>query len=105
MVELFYTLLDDLIGIGEELGAMERGRVKGCETKKIWLCLTEEFVQKCKNQVKDNIEVLYHPVEQYLTNLEKEFVIVYSDITCHLVGQASDVLFEEGCQKIDFYRQ
>lgn len=104
-MEVFYTLLDDLIGIGEELGAMERGRVKGCETQKIWLCLTDEFVKKSKKAIKDNIQVLYRPVQEYITNLEEEFEVVYSDLTCNLEGPASDILFEEGCQRIDFYRQ
>ncbi|XP_066246851.1 dynein axonemal heavy chain 7-like [Euwallacea similis] len=105
VVKLFHGLLNDLISLGEDLRVMERGRIKGQEMRKICLCLTEEFILQCKSTISSNIRELYQPVEGYLNILEKRFEGVYKDIISECSAQSSDVLFDDGCQRIEFYKR
>ncbi|XP_066149434.1 dynein axonemal heavy chain 7-like [Euwallacea fornicatus] len=105
VVMLFHALLNDLISLGEDLRVMERGRIKGQEMRKISLCLTEEFILQCKSTISSNIRELYQPMEAYLSILEERFEGVYEDIISGCSAQSHDVLFEDGCERIEFYKR
>lgn len=102
---MFHKLLNDIISIGKELNIMEKGRIKGFKSVKICLCLTEEFIHKCKTKIADNITKLYQPIQNYLDKLGSDFVEIYSDINSDHLFLNTDILFEDGCEKIQYYKK
>ncbi|XP_050298102.1 uncharacterized protein LOC126737305 isoform X2 [Anthonomus grandis grandis] len=105
VIQIFHKLLDDIISTGEDLHVMEKGRLKGYESKKIFLCLTEEFIQDCKTKIRNNIGELYEPILNFLENLGSDFREIYSDINSNNFASAMDTLFEDGCKKIQYYKK
>lgn len=106
VVDLFNNFLEKIIQIGKEIYVLERNKVKGFDNKYITLCLTEEFITKCRNDLKHNITKYYEPVLTYLEELGSNFVDIYNDINSEEFYQSiADIDFEHGCKRINFYRE
>ncbi|XP_030749856.1 dynein heavy chain 12, axonemal-like [Sitophilus oryzae] len=106
VTELFWQSIDELILTADELRVLGKQRIKGCGIKSIVLCLTEEFVSKCKQDIACNIEGLYKPIVNYLNQITKDFAEIYSDVNCEeFVQVLGDIEFEVGCQQIAYYKK
>ncbi|CAG9772248.1 unnamed protein product [Ceutorhynchus assimilis] len=104
VIEMFDKLLESVICVGMDLNVMEKGHIKGYESKKVCLGLTDEFIEKSKKTIVDNITKLYEPILKYLEILESEFQETYADINSETLSCCIDVLFDDGCKKIQYYK-
>lgn len=97
--------LDKIIDTGKEIYVLERHRIKGYENKYISLCLTDEFVNECKNSLSVNITQHYTPILEHLEHISSEFSEIYSDINSEdFLNSIADIDFETGCKRINYYR-
>lgn len=91
--------MDDLISAGHDLNVMEKG------SRKVSLGLTQEFVANCKRDMAANIARLYRPILEYLSKLDGNFCPIYADIGSANKGRSVDLMFEAGCEKIEFFKK
>ncbi|KAG5886036.1 hypothetical protein JTB14_000015 [Gonioctena quinquepunctata] len=105
VTETYNRFLDRIIETGTEMYVLQRNRVKGFENKYMRLCLTNQFIDECKENIKKNIDKHYEPILNHLEKLNNEFCKIYKDINSESFFETiSDIEFEEGCTKINHYR-
>lgn len=106
IINMYHDFMDKIVESGKEIYVLQRNKVRGYENKYMSLCLTEEFTSGCKREVAENIERLYEPVTVYLENMSRDLIRVYPDINSRdFIESISDITFENGCQKIAYYRE
>ncbi|KAJ8927093.1 hypothetical protein NQ314_020365, partial [Rhamnusium bicolor] len=106
VIETFHDFIHKVIDTGSEIYVLQRNKIKGYENKYMYLCLTEEFVTQCKEDIEINIRKLYEPIIRYLDNMTGDFKQIYSNINSKdFIDSISDIVFETGCEKITYYRE
>lgn len=106
VIDIFHKFIDKIIDVGQEVYVLQSKSSKKKERKPIHLCLTEEFIVTCKEDIRNNITELYKPIIKYLDELNGRFEIIYKDIDSKdFFESISDIVFEEGCQKINYYQE
>lgn len=97
--------MDNIIDTGREMHVLERFRIKGFENKFVTLCLTEDFISKCKNTLRENITQHFKPIMEHIDNLNSQFREIYCNINSEdFFTSIADIDFETGCNKINYYR-
>lgn len=104
IVETFSSFLEKVIKSVKQFYVLEKYKLRGYENKQIFLCITEDFVEKIKNQIRKNIEEKFVPILQFIKNLDMEFADIYSDISSVGDEIASDIVFDQGCEKIQYFK-
>lgn len=106
IINTYHNFIHRIEESGKEIYCLQRNKIRGYENKYMPLCITEEFIDSCKTQVAENVERLYKPVTAYLENMSRDLTRVYPDINSRdFIESISDITFENGCEKIAYYRE
>ncbi|XP_074039467.1 dynein axonemal heavy chain 7-like [Leptinotarsa decemlineata] len=106
VIKCYHKFIDTVIETGTEIYVLQRNSMKGCENKYMRLYLTKEFIHECKENIKMNISKHYEPILNHLEDLNEKFDVIYTDINSEdFLESISDIKFEEGCKKINYYRK
>nr|CAH7712443.1 unnamed protein product [Callosobruchus chinensis] len=106
VIKVLHGFLEKILTAGSEVFELEPRKEKTkFEKKPVNLCLTEEFLQKCRQEIENSITALYEPIMAYLDHLGEKFVNVYKDIDSEgFLDSINDIEFDEGCAKIRNFR-
>lgn len=104
IVETYSDFLKNVIDSVQQFYVLEKYKFRGYENKQIFLCITEDFLENVKSQIRTNIEDKFIPILQFINNLDKEFADIYSDISSVGAEVVSDINFEAGCEKIQYFK-
>lgn len=92
-----------LIEVGKNFRTIEK-RSQQIVEKIIHLNITEDYFEDVTARMKTNIENLYKPVMNYITELDTQFSKIYRDINKgDMVSQQTEMTFESGCDLIQHY--
>nr|CAI5837150.1 unnamed protein product [Callosobruchus analis] len=106
VIEVLHGFLDKILTVGGEVFVLERrkGKTK-FEKRPVNLCITDEFLRKCREDIENSITTLYKPIMAYLEQLSEKFENVYKDIdSTGFLDSINDIEFDEGCKKIHSFR-
>lgn len=96
--DVYFYLIDTIIDISKEIYELESNR-------NINLFITKKFILDCKEEIKHNINLQFGPISDYLDNINKINSSVYKDLHSNeFLESIVDMVFEEGCKKIYYYR-
>ncbi|KAH0814233.1 hypothetical protein GEV33_008564 [Tenebrio molitor] len=105
VIEIYNKFLRKIIDGARQFYVLEKYRIKGFDNKQIHLCLTDEFFHSIITQIAVNIREKYEPILKYIKNLDNEFVDIYGDLCSEgNTISTSDLIFEEGCKKLLYFK-
>ncbi|XP_028131634.1 dynein axonemal heavy chain 7-like [Diabrotica virgifera virgifera] len=106
VIKVFHKFIDNILAIKNEVFDLESSRLKGNKRRPVNLYITDEFVTRCKEEIKNNINKQFEPILEYLSNINDSLSTVYKDLYSEEFFESiMDMIFENGCSKINFYRE
>ncbi|CAG9829699.1 unnamed protein product [Diabrotica balteata] len=106
VIKIFYKFIDNILAIKNEVFDLETFRLKGNKRRPVNLYITDEFIVRCKEEIKTNINKQFEPILEYLSNINDSLSTVYTDLYSEEFFESiMDMIFENGCSKINFYRE
>ncbi|KAJ3639667.1 hypothetical protein Zmor_003011 [Zophobas morio] len=105
VIDIYSKFLRKIIDGARQFYVLEKYKLKGFDNKQIYLCLTEEFFDSVLARIACNIKEKYKPILAYIDKLDSEFVDIYEDLCSRGSTIAtSDLIFEEGCKKLLYFK-
>lgn len=98
---MYWDLIDKIAQAANELETMESKFCLKQPKKDIPIFVLQEDIQRARDKIKKNIIKMYWPINEYVNELKSQYEVIYGDEEDE---EQKEMSFEEGKEKIDFYR-